>query len=245
MIWSDLTHAYGSAADLPGLFDALVPDAGAEVWGELWSRICHQETVYSASFPSLRVLHQCASTWGSGERAMPLVLAGAIIASRDAPENREALLEPFAQLLPSFLEMTLDELRVPTSTRADVISLLEAALAFKGDRVWSHCVSFLDAGEANIECGRCGNEVCLSLADYGFFVVPSGWLPETDYPKRAFLPGVAPLRAPGQWLLEAAESSAHPELQVWLPYLFGKASCLECNAELEADRIEAAESFEC
>ncbi len=42
--WSRLAHAYGSAEDIPDLLDQLVPDPGADVWGELWSCTCHQLT---------------------------------------------------------------------------------------------------------------------------------------------------------------------------------------------------------
>lgn len=53
--WSRLTHAYGPADGIPGLFARL--DGGPEdekVWHDLWSALWHQGTVYGASFAGCR-----------------------------------------------------------------------------------------------------------------------------------------------------------------------------------------------
>lgn len=58
--WSELTHAYGSAADVPALLQQLetTPTAAgddwrSEPWFSLWSRLCHQDTVYTASYAAI------------------------------------------------------------------------------------------------------------------------------------------------------------------------------------------------
>ncbi|MGD1926345.1 MAG: hypothetical protein ACFB03_19485 [Paracoccaceae bacterium] len=57
--WSTLTHAYGSASDIPGLLSDLAsetePKEGyeSEPWFSLWSRLCHQGDVYDASYAAL------------------------------------------------------------------------------------------------------------------------------------------------------------------------------------------------
>lgn len=50
--WNTLTHAYGAADDIPAMLDELsnFPPEGAEPWESLWSALCHQGDVYSASF---------------------------------------------------------------------------------------------------------------------------------------------------------------------------------------------------
>lgn len=54
--WHDLHHAYGDAADIPGQL-RLLPDAGAgsrgEPWFGLWSSLCHQGDVYTASYAAV------------------------------------------------------------------------------------------------------------------------------------------------------------------------------------------------
>jgi hypothetical protein len=50
--WADITHAYGSAEDLPALLRALVgddADAADEAVSEVYGSVLHQGTVYAAS----------------------------------------------------------------------------------------------------------------------------------------------------------------------------------------------------
>jgi hypothetical protein len=54
--WSELTHAYGSARDIPELlvaarsFPNRKHDANEEPWFSLWSALAHQGDVYTASY---------------------------------------------------------------------------------------------------------------------------------------------------------------------------------------------------
>src|SRR5262245_54778561 len=81
--WGQLRHAYGAASDVPALLARLAPEPEADVWEELWSRLCHQSTVYSASFAALPALVDAAAQWKPGQRNMILALAAGIIASED------------------------------------------------------------------------------------------------------------------------------------------------------------------
>jgi len=55
--WSRLTHAYGSASDIPRLLSQLetLPSSigNAEPWFSLWSALAHQGDVYPASFAAV------------------------------------------------------------------------------------------------------------------------------------------------------------------------------------------------
>ncbi len=56
--WRDLEHAYGSAEDVPELLkrlESFTPDEGyqSEPFFSLWSALCHQGEVYSASFAAV------------------------------------------------------------------------------------------------------------------------------------------------------------------------------------------------
>jgi hypothetical protein len=55
--WPELQHAYGSAADIPALLRDLetFPSCGgnSEPWFTLWSTLCHQGSIYSASFAAV------------------------------------------------------------------------------------------------------------------------------------------------------------------------------------------------
>ena len=57
-LWSELRHAYGAAADTPVLLRQLASYPGEtsyqdEPWFTLWSSLCHQGDIYSASFAAV------------------------------------------------------------------------------------------------------------------------------------------------------------------------------------------------
>ena len=81
--WQGLHHACGSAEDLPEILAELDPDPTAAVWDELWERVCHQYTTYSASIHVLPYLLRAASDWAPCSRAMPLALAGFIVSATE------------------------------------------------------------------------------------------------------------------------------------------------------------------
>ncbi len=57
--WQELSHAYGSATDIPELLRQLARVTGrkaaydSEPWFTLWSSLCHQGDVYDASYAAL------------------------------------------------------------------------------------------------------------------------------------------------------------------------------------------------
>lgn len=60
--WSELTHAYGNASDIPSLLRQLegLPssEGDKEPWFSIWSALAHQGDVYSASFAAVpHVVH--------------------------------------------------------------------------------------------------------------------------------------------------------------------------------------------
>ena len=69
--WSDLSHAYGTAGDTPGLLRQLsectLPCDGyeSEPWFSLWSSLCHQSDVFEASYAAVpHIVEICAKASG-------------------------------------------------------------------------------------------------------------------------------------------------------------------------------------
>jgi hypothetical protein len=59
--WSELSHAYGLAGDLQRHLEELFRyptenDSQSELWHTLWSSLCHQGDVYSASYAAVPVI---------------------------------------------------------------------------------------------------------------------------------------------------------------------------------------------
>jgi len=68
--WNELSHAYGSATDIPDrlrqLSDLPADDGDAEPWFALWSALAHQGDVYPASFAAVpHVINALASAPGA------------------------------------------------------------------------------------------------------------------------------------------------------------------------------------
>ena len=73
--------------------------AGSEFgdeWDDLWSHLCHQGTVYTASYAAIPALAaMCLRREPSGYVA-PLQLIGSILASHDAPADADQLRQRYA-----------------------------------------------------------------------------------------------------------------------------------------------------
>jgi len=81
--WSELTHAYGPATDIPGLLGSLRTAPAPrkytdEPWFSLWSALCHQGDVYTASYAALPELVKIASDLEPGVAVECLHLAALI-----------------------------------------------------------------------------------------------------------------------------------------------------------------------
>ena len=71
--WKELRHAYGPADNIPGLLNQL-STAPASTWGDselwhsLWSALCHQHDVYTASYAAVPHLAAQAASRPPDER---------------------------------------------------------------------------------------------------------------------------------------------------------------------------------
>ncbi len=229
--WKILSHAYCSATDLPDLLRNLSPNVDNDVWSELWSRICHQGTVYTASYPALPFLDEAATTWKPRQRAMPLALAAAIVASEDAPHEKDILLDQYKEIIKHLYQIAIDTLCVPGLPQDDFVYLLQAALGLKGDTFWGNRLEHLNDGEFTGVCTECNQELYLVIGQYGFFATTEEWVnrPET---KRAPIQQaeITDLPELGKWLLDSANTGEQRELSQWFPYIFGITQCLSCGA---------------
>ncbi|MFI5531847.1 hypothetical protein ACIA8O_25275 [Kitasatospora sp. NPDC051853] len=105
--WSLLSHAYGTAEDVPSLLRGVASDEeerAVEAEEELWSSIVHQGTVYSATAPAVPFLARLAV---EGVRRTALLgMLGAIAESVDEHDlplpgaARAAVAEQLGMLLP-------------------------------------------------------------------------------------------------------------------------------------------------
>ncbi len=156
--WSELSHAYGPAVDTPGLLGQLLAqpnrDVDDPVWDQLFGSICHQGSVYEASFAAMPHLANIA------ERAepRPALWALNLITAIAVSQNRRGKMPP--DLAPAYESAVarLSELAVRALSGAD--SFREVAIccgAIMAGRGWLEAAShiFDPIGDDQYTCPHC------------------------------------------------------------------------------------------
>lgn len=229
--WSDFKHAYGNASDLGEILEQMSPDMKTPVWGELFSRICHQGSVYSASFEALPVLLEQASQWPPVDRCMILGLASAIVVGEPAGGTREQMISGKEWVLPRFHKLTLESLAVEGYRQNDFVYLLQAACAFEGDTLWgSRLEGFVDE-EFHGLCPKCESELHFVFTD-DIFITAEEWVNSVTKRTPIVPQELAKLPALGQWLHKTCKAGGQSRLAELFLYLFGNGQCPDCDTTI-------------
>lgn len=148
--WSQLEHAYGSAEDLPEILAACARDPASSMWADLWSRVCHQGTTYSASPHVLPFLLEMATGWTPSRRVEPLFLAGCIVAAPDS------FADDSEDVVGDLKELALETLNSRELNSTDRVHAMQAALSLGGETFWGEQLDGLNDGEFQGTCPACG-----------------------------------------------------------------------------------------
>jgi hypothetical protein len=162
--WATLRHAYGSAEDIPALLVA-AEDSGVEsgpAWDDVWSRLCHQGTVYTASYAALPVLADMAERHAPAGNIAALHLAAAIIASIDRPADSALMRHEHADALRRLHDLAYRNLPLAEGDTEFVYGL-QALMAFEDGGVWQRHLNHVADGELPFECANCGDFLILNL----------------------------------------------------------------------------------
>ncbi|MEU1619568.1 hypothetical protein ABZ479_20005 [Streptomyces sp. NPDC005722] len=237
--WSRLHHAYGTAEDIPGLLATVSPDPQHAGWDDVWSRLCHQGTVYSASYAALPTLTRLAREWSAADRRMPLILAGAIVASTDQPYGDEDPRATHASEISELVELTEEALQDPglAHTPSEYVYLLSALLSFEGVEVWSEQLDGLNDEEYEVPCPACEAENFIVFGEHGYFSTTDSMYMNQTAAKRLPLQPQAPSALEGlaQRLHARAIADGHPDVAHKLTFIFGTAQCADCDAVFSVD----------
>ena len=146
--WPTLRHAYGSASDIPSRLEharhAAPPrDYRDEPWYSLWSALCHQGDVYSASYAAVPELVAIAEQRRSESRVSIecLYMAAIIELERAAPEGLSTPPEIAPELVTSYQKAIAQgaklaaDLLSMTQEREEVEMLRISVAALCGDLV--------------------------------------------------------------------------------------------------------------
>ncbi|WP_043465138.1 hypothetical protein [Kitasatospora sp. MBT66] len=238
--WSQLSHAYGSAEDIPALLDRIEADPSDGHWSALWSALCHQGSVYSASFAALPRLTAIAATAADPKEQVNAVqLAAAIVAGADQLNEVGDLRAKHAQDIAVLLRRANEHLRTAPD-RTDYVYLLEAVLAFEGVPVWGEELACgLVHEEYQTSCPRCETDLFIAIGEYGYFSTSGDYALHDDVEKAPLRPAdPGELHGIGLSLHSLALGDGQGEVATALTYLFGGARCTDCGADfVVADRM--------
>ncbi|MFT4187335.1 MAG: hypothetical protein QM621_01980 [Aeromicrobium sp.] len=222
--WDSLTDAYGPATDIPDLLAAAA--RGEDVWDDLFGCLCHQGTVYPASYAALPSLGRLLLPPDAPERDWALLLAAAILASDNGPEDPAVVRERHADLISSMRDTAVRRLAF-TADPIDFAYGLLNVMAFEDGGVWQRQLHCLADGEAALACPSCGAFLLLPLDPAPPRVIPH----PDDGPACPVVP-VTPVDdgSPEARLLRLASEHGQESIAELLPYLFGDAACPACSA---------------
>lgn len=227
--WADLRDAYGSAEQVPALL-AAAEESGTEfgpAWDATWSRLCHQGSVYSASYAAIPLLSDMCSRQPVRGVMPALLLAGSILASADGPANPAEVRETYAPAI-SALHAVAEASLGMAEDDTEFIYGLETLAALEDLGVWQRTLSYIATGEAPLECRACGTELLLQFDGSPPRIV--SWNAEDG--KREVM-GVEPAAGtPEARLLSLAEVHGRETVAHNLRLYFGSSTCPECTADL-------------
>lgn len=173
--WANLSHAYGSAHDLPELLRRLPtappmrPDDD-DVWYCAWSALCHQFSVYTASYASVPHLIDMAGRASGPRRLDFLSLVGAVETFRHlpgAPDFLPGLKTPYLDALQTAKGLALEAL-AEEWPEASFRELLGIMAALGGH---PRLGAGILMGSAEYSCGHCGETE--TLPGYAEFDPPA------------------------------------------------------------------------
>lgn len=241
--WSRLSHAYGPATDIPAQLARLAAEPDAELWNDLWSALCHQGSVYSASFAALPWLAAVADGEDREQSVQAALLASAIVTGENQPHGAGDVRGTYAPQIRTLL-MVVTRL-LPTSTElSEYAYLLAAVLTLEGGVDWSEDLAWgLTAEEFALNCPRCDADLFIAMGAYGYFSTNEDYVTakEREVAKLPLRPAApAQLTALGRRLHTTALSDGQYELARLLTYAFGNATCPGCAADHSvADLVSA------
>jgi hypothetical protein len=130
-------------------------------WDDLWGRLCHQGTVYSASYAALPALAQMSLQHEPGGYAAALHLAAAIIASNDGPEDPALVRRRYEHELADLRAVAARNLQYAKGI--DFMYGLQVLMAFENGGVWQRNLHYLADGETELDCPSCDEHLLLEF----------------------------------------------------------------------------------
>ena len=245
--WSDLNHAYGVASDIPQWLNDL--KSGDAAISDAWDNLCHQFTVYSATFATVPHILLYAKTATAEELFESLVFIGTVHARRQPKEidaTPSDILEWYDRSVLTAANLALERFLNGKLDDTNAIYLLEAVAGLQGCSGPGRILSGFADGEFTIECPGCKFELYVwPETSGGFFAASSDPVFNPESKRTDVAPASPPPAWDGKsfecseafiWLSEISIRAGYPKLASSLRYLYGNITCPECSNEFNLMR---------
>jgi hypothetical protein len=238
--WRSLSQAYGDASDVPRMLQALFRDSAdvrSEAWSDIWSSLCHQGSVYTASYAAVPHIVEHATS-NESARAHCLIFVGAVATSTDAAAIPWELREEYVAALARAEPLVIAAIEAKPSEEHKLVYLLESLAALRGCTLTAQIIEgFADGGFVpRCPAEACGVEVYVSIDGTTMFATLESFATEVGEERIEITPPADAARD-GAWsdecvlplLVELAGRGGHPALATKLALWDGAITCPKCR----------------
>ena len=172
--WKELRQAYGSAGNIPKLIKAISENKDTSAWEDLWSSLCHQYSIYSATFAAIPHLVSIAEHSDLPQKLEVLIFCSTvrIYGNLEGESVPKDLINPYDSAMKTIKGMSLGIVREAAAKEIldsyPLPYLLQAVLGLQFGAYPSIC--FLEKlvendCEIETECPECDSGIYVDLAN--------------------------------------------------------------------------------
>ena len=173
-IWADLEQAYGSAANVPAMLDKLRHMRDRDAWDDIWASLCHQGTVYTATYAAVPHIFDIFQSASEAEREEFIMFFGRVAASLDGAPIPKRLESEYAKAIQAVAEVAREFLLSRSWETADYLFTLQAVAGLNGCHGPGHFLEWIYNEECQINCIECDQFLIVAIRETGFFAYAAG-----------------------------------------------------------------------
>lgn len=251
--WSELTHAYGSAADTPELLRRLYESPDDDVWSDLCGgSVVHQGDVSEAAYAALPHVVAAAESAPASDRIRHLVFAAAVFDGRVRKPCPDDLKAEYDEMFEPVREMATEVLKTGEPADQDLPYIFEAIAAASRLPVLARILESFSNEEFTLQCAGCKSWLYVSTEKAPFAVFAVDPVRHRDSRSTSITPPERPGADPKRptscdaalpWLLSLSRLDEHQNFGDKLVSLYGHGECPKCGRTFNLYReLERAET---
>lgn len=246
--WSQLEHCCGSAKAVPKLLSQLESDDPCAL-SELWDMLCHQYSVYSATFAAIPHVVRIAPELSTELRDQCLMFVGSVAIwaePYDLAGIDSDVLDAYHQALKTAAQLSVEVAKDSEHDYITFIYVLRAVAALRGCVGPGKRLSGLIDEEFIALCPNCDRELYVWPSEDGMTAAAEDPVTHPATLRTPVVPRVGDLPKWDEesfncnnsfvWLCHLAQRAGHTKVVTQLRSLYGRAECPACNTRFDLMR---------